>query len=345
MSIKLLLADNSVSVQKVVELALTDRDVELAMVGDGSTALERAKEMAPDVLLADIELPELDGYSLCRLVKEEPATRAAKVVLLKRAFADYDRGRADAVGADGMLEKPFKAAALLRALGIEGGAEEEPEAAEAAEAEGGPPAAGDDSVFELMEDALAIDSSEVPAEKSPFDMMEKALVEESAIEATAEAPETPAAEEEAVAAEAEEDVSDEVSFSDLGILDEEGSEELIEIAEPAPQESEIGIDIAAPGGGRADEELIETAEPAPQEVADVEVEEEMVLDSKLKEVPAPPPEADDSAAALEGRELIEEIVKHLSDDVIREVAWEVVPDLAERMIQEAIEKITAENSD
>ena len=362
MSIKLLLADNSISVQKVVELALTDQDVELATVGDGSAALERAKEVVPDVLLADIELPELDGYSLCRLVKEEPATRAAKVVLLKRAFADYDRGRADAVGADGMLEKPFKAAALLRALGIEGGAGEEPEAVEAtevaeeaeaaevaedaeaaevAEAEGGPPAPSDESVFELMEDALAIDPSEVPPEESPFDMMEKALVEESAIETTAEAPETPAAEEEAAAAEAEADVSDEVSFRDLGVLDEEEAEAPIapaEFSEAPVAPAESGIDIAAAGGELEAEELIE--------IAEAEAEEDRVLDFKLEEMPAPPPpQADDAAAAREGRELIEKIVRHLGDNVIREVAWEVVPDLAERLIREAIEKITAEKPD
>ena len=119
MGVKVLLADSSVSIHKVVELALAERDVELFSVSNGESALQRAKVIIPDVVLADIELPGMDGYTLCEKIKSDEALSATRVVLLKPSFAEFDEDRSDAVGTDGLLEKPFSAGALLDAIDAE----------------------------------------------------------------------------------------------------------------------------------------------------------------------------------------------------------------------------------
>ena len=179
---KVLLADSSTSVRQVVELALKDEDAQLAAVADGMEALAKAEEMRPDLVLADIELPSIDGYSLCGRLKENPALSHTRIFLLKPEFASYDEQRAESAGADGLLEKPFGAPALLELLGegVEGIAEPAQEAPVKAET-GGEPASKEDAVFELMESAVVAESDS-GEENSSFDMMEKALMEEGAVE-------------------------------------------------------------------------------------------------------------------------------------------------------------------
>src|SRR5688572_25465029 len=110
---KILLADDSITIQKVIELTFSDEDFEVVTVGNGRLALERVQESPPDILLCDIIMPEKDGYDVCDFVKKNPALAHIPVLLLTGAFEPFDQERAARVGCDGFLAKPFEPQTLI----------------------------------------------------------------------------------------------------------------------------------------------------------------------------------------------------------------------------------------
>ena len=100
---KILLADDSITIQKVIELTFSDVDFDVVTVGNGRLATERAEELAPDVVLCDIIMPEKDGYEVCEFIKKSATLSNVPVLLLTGAFEPFDQERAARVGADGFL--------------------------------------------------------------------------------------------------------------------------------------------------------------------------------------------------------------------------------------------------
>lgn len=105
---KLLLADDSVTIQKVVTLTFGDEGMQVTTVSDGKEALDRCRELQPDVVLADIHMPELNGYELCAQIKQDERFRDVPVMLLVGSFEPFDEEEARRVGADDYLTKPFQ---------------------------------------------------------------------------------------------------------------------------------------------------------------------------------------------------------------------------------------------
>ena len=105
---KLLLADDSVTIQKVVNLTFADEGIEVITVGDGDSAIQKIAEVSPDVVLADVHMPGLNGYQICERVRENPATQNLPVVLLVGSFEPFDENEAARVGANAYLTKPFQ---------------------------------------------------------------------------------------------------------------------------------------------------------------------------------------------------------------------------------------------
>jgi CheY-like chemotaxis protein len=105
---KLLLADDSVTIQRVIELTFADEDVQVIAVGNGQQAIDCVQRDRPDIVLADVGMPERDGYEVAAFIKSNPATAHIPVVLLTGAFEPVDEARARAVGCDGVLVKPFE---------------------------------------------------------------------------------------------------------------------------------------------------------------------------------------------------------------------------------------------
>ena len=104
----LLLADDSVTIQRVIELTFADEDVEVVAVSDGDQAIERLDAAPPDIVLADVGMPGRNGYEVARYVKQSPRLSHIPVVLLTGAFEPVDEVRAEEVGCDGVLAKPFE---------------------------------------------------------------------------------------------------------------------------------------------------------------------------------------------------------------------------------------------
>jgi len=105
---KLLLADDSVTIQRVIELTFADEDVQVIAVGNGADAIDRVQRDRPDIVLADVGMPERNGYEVAQFIKGTPALAHIPVVLLTGAFEPVDEDRARAVGCDGVLVKPFE---------------------------------------------------------------------------------------------------------------------------------------------------------------------------------------------------------------------------------------------
>jgi len=110
---KILLADDSITIQKVIELTFSDEDFEVVTVGNGRLAIEKVLDIRPDIVLCDIIMPEKDGYEVCDYVKKHPSLAHVPVLLLTGAFEPFDQERANRVGADGSLAKPFEPETLI----------------------------------------------------------------------------------------------------------------------------------------------------------------------------------------------------------------------------------------
>ncbi len=110
---KLLLADSSITIQKVIELSLSDEGFQVTSARDGDTAFKFAKEIRPDIVLADIFLPSIDGYDLCKKMKENPDLKDIPVILLVGKSDSFDMNKANLCGASDFINKPFESSELI----------------------------------------------------------------------------------------------------------------------------------------------------------------------------------------------------------------------------------------
>ena len=114
MALRVLLADESVTIKKVIQLALQDFAVEVKAVPVGVDVLDVTKSFKPDLIFADILLQKRSGYDVCRDLKRDPETASLPVVLMWSSFMELDQAQLEATGADGKLEKPFDVETLRR---------------------------------------------------------------------------------------------------------------------------------------------------------------------------------------------------------------------------------------
>ncbi|HKR13004.1 MAG TPA: response regulator, partial [Pyrinomonadaceae bacterium] len=105
---KLLLADDSATIQKVIDLTFADEGVRVIAVSSGREALEQLEEFAPDIVLADVHMPSPSGYEVCEYVKTNEKLKHVPVMLLVGSFEPFDEAEARRVGADDILTKPFQ---------------------------------------------------------------------------------------------------------------------------------------------------------------------------------------------------------------------------------------------
>jgi len=108
MSRTLLLADGSVTIQRVVELTFAHEDIRVTAVSDGRKAIQMLETDLPDVVLADVDLPEVDGYALAAHMRRVPRLKNVPLLLLAGAFEPVDQQKARDVGSDGVIIKPFE---------------------------------------------------------------------------------------------------------------------------------------------------------------------------------------------------------------------------------------------
>jgi CheY-like chemotaxis protein len=197
----ILLADDSVTIRKIVELTFSDTDIRVESVASGREALDRLNDLRPDLVLADVVMPGPSGYELCRAIKQ--SARPVPVLLLAGTFEPFDAVQARECGSDGHVTKPFDSRQLVQRverLLSDGGSEAPHEAT-------GVSASADD--LEAMFDDLAVPASDL--DRSP--VVRQAAGEASApeaIEPAAGAPTLSPADIDAIAARVVERLSERV---------------------------------------------------------------------------------------------------------------------------------------
>jgi len=109
----LLLADDSVTTQRVIALTFAEESFRVVTVSDGQQALDAMAAMRPDIVLASTTLPRITGYDLAQQMRGIPALRDVPVLLLSGAFESADAARLKASGARGLIEKPLEPTAVI----------------------------------------------------------------------------------------------------------------------------------------------------------------------------------------------------------------------------------------
>jgi len=113
MSIKLLVADDSITIQKVIGIIFGGEEYSLTVVDNGKAALEKAREINPDVLLIDALMPGMSGYEVAEAIRATPALALKPILILTGSFEPFDEDQAKRCGADDFLAKPFESQQIV----------------------------------------------------------------------------------------------------------------------------------------------------------------------------------------------------------------------------------------
>lgn len=109
----ILVVDDDPPINELVRLVLEGRGYAINAVSDGKAALEALVQRKPDLVVLDVMIPKINGFDVCRFIKENDGLRDIKVVMLSAKTLDVDRLRAKGFGADAYLTKPLRLADLL----------------------------------------------------------------------------------------------------------------------------------------------------------------------------------------------------------------------------------------
>jgi len=113
MAARILVADDSVTIQKVVELTFGKEDFVLIPARSGEEAIRKAKEVQPDLILLDLVMPDKSGYEVCTALRAEPMLRAVPIIMLTGTFEAFDKDQGLRAGANDFVTKPFESQALI----------------------------------------------------------------------------------------------------------------------------------------------------------------------------------------------------------------------------------------
>ena len=113
MNSKILVADESPTIHKIVAMAFENESITVEGISRGEHALKYMKDFQPDIVLADIHLPGIDGYELCQQIKNSPSFGSVRVILLTSDFEDIDEAGLEISRADDFISKPFKTEEIL----------------------------------------------------------------------------------------------------------------------------------------------------------------------------------------------------------------------------------------
>lgn len=319
MSKKILLADDSITIQKVISITFASEDYDLIIVGDGDTAIAKIKETKPDIVIADIAMPGKNGYEVCDFVKKDPGFRHIPVLLLSGTFEPLNEKEARRVKSDDHVVKPFESQELIEKVKNllakpPAPAHIETEAEKTVTIETKAPMPSD--IWEVG-DFMGVEEAGAPAKAATAPpTAEKEIWGVDFFEEPAKGePPKPKVEEEFIELELKEDEFQPAEATKPAPhKPAEPFKAAPEIKPPAPQPPPIPAPLAAP-------------KPVTPIVEKVEAKIKEAVVSGMPELGAIP------------MEKLEEVVRKVSRDVIEEIAWEIIPDMAEELIKEEIRKV------
>jgi len=303
-------------------------------VDNGKAAVEKARELNPDVLLIDALMPGMSGYEVCEAVRATPALSAKPILLLTGSFEPFDEDKAKSCGADDFLAKPFESQQIVAKVKelFELGSSRGSAPAAVVESTPEPEAIVPPPVPEIAEETVVANdiwgAFTAPEESEPAAEAPAAAAEQAEDSDIAAMVEEPAPEEQTTPSAEESTGTQWIPVEEETFEFEE--ETPAEAPEPTVGELEALVEESAYGdtdfGATAAEPIVPEVEVAPV------VQPEPVVEQLAVPVAAAVP-----AALTE--EQLREALAAASKEVIERIVWEVVPDLAEVLIKEAIRKI------
>ena len=339
---KLLLADDSATIQKVIDLTFADEGVRVVAVGNGQDAIDQILEVAPDIVLADVFMPSRNGYEVCEYVKTNEKLKHIPVMLLVGSFEPFDEAEARRVGADDILTKPFQSIRRLidRVGALVSGSPAEKER----------PTADLPKPEEPAEEEL-MDTYELEVSTADTLPLDEAIAAESLPREVNMETET------------RNDSDVLLDLGDFEPVSASGDDEFVLDLDDEPADvARPAYEPAAPVRAFVEPQVREAVAAAnyssfaeTQEIPYAsEVQEAPVIESEPEFEPAPisqPASVSESVpsaapASITADQLSPEmidaiarrVVEMMSDKVVREIAWEVVPDLAELLIKRQLEE-------
>lgn len=112
----ILAVDDSLTVRKIVSITLERLGYRVLTAADGMQALARLSEETPDLVLLDITMPRMDGYQVCKVIKQAPLTKSIPVVMLSGKDGFFDKVKGRLAGATDYITKPFREATLAEVV-------------------------------------------------------------------------------------------------------------------------------------------------------------------------------------------------------------------------------------
>lgn len=338
MSMKILLADDSITIQKVIGIIFGGEEYSLTVVDNGQAAIDKARETVPDVLLIDALMPGMTGYEVCELIRSTPHLAAKPILLLTGSFEPFDEDKAKSCGADDFLAKPFESQQIvskvkeLYQLGSS-------RAATTPQIQPPPEMQPFETAVEFTTPP-PVDPFTTAATNDPAGTAEPDDIWGAFISTAEPAPEPAPAAEQATAAPMEE-------IDVFALINEEPGAGAVQPAPLSPSP-----ESAVPQWIPVEEQTFEFHEEVVTEpMADILTESapartgvsfgEIAFEEPAGPVPTASPVSSSPAAVPMqlSEEQIKAAIASLSRDTIERIVWEVVPDLAETLIKDAIRKI------
>lgn len=110
---KIVAVDDHPEILNIIETKLSRNGYEVIPLNDSVIAVDKIREIRPDLVLLDIMMPKITGFDLCSQIKSDPELKAIKVVFLTAKDMDFTRKKAEDLQADGFIAKPFSPKELL----------------------------------------------------------------------------------------------------------------------------------------------------------------------------------------------------------------------------------------
>lgn len=319
MSARILVADDSATIQKVIEFTLSREDVELVQARSGDEAIQKARQAKPDLMLIDHSMPGQSGPELCGVIRRDPQLKNVPIILMTGVSGNVDEAEARQAGATDVVSKPFESQILIgkvKQLLLD---------APAALAEG---VAG----HPLHHEEVGVETGGTPfVVQSEEDMM----TEQMKIPAGLAAAETPL-----------ELVSEGPSEESVPTYDLSSTEEMDLPMEPVAHEDapasgrELAIEDMAAAVGMGMSTTRTMGERPAEQVPSFSPAQE-APPASVGSVTVPP----DMVEAL-ARQVSERVATHIVQELradllqrIERLLWEVVPDLAEQLLTQEIQRI------
>ena len=320
MGARILVADDSATIQKVVEFTLSREDVELVQARSGDEAMQKAREVKPDLMLIDHSMPGQSGQELCGAIRQDPQLKDVPIILMAGVSGNVDEAEARQAGATDVVIKPFESQVLIgkvKQLLL-----------------GAPAAVAEEAAAPRLQEEVAVETGETPFVLESQEIMTEEIKipagvtgEEAPLEIVAEGP-------------------SEGSILTYDLSSTEGAElsmehVLHEDAQPsAAPERELAIEdmAAAVGFGTS---ATQTVGEKPADVVPSPRPVQEAPTAPVGPVTLPP----DMVETL-ARQVSERVATHIVQEIradllqrIERLLWEVVPDLAEQLLTQEIQRI------